>query len=252
MHMENIDFKQSDKYTLRKPCTQPTWLFHSSNPAEHKPSVSLVEATKFSSTAMVNEATDILSYFTYLLVYYPSMIYDQLEFGAQVGSTHSKSLEFPDNHVSVHYSTHWKPLDFQLPAAQSTNYVGEKKHVHGNFSDQQALNLSLSIGEEDKRVAFATSTCLDEKNSCIQNVIDLDIDEPIEGISNKEENCVASSTFPTLTKCRSQISILSGQIITSSEKINVSSEMEDNINNYPFGNGESYPGESSSGTVAYL
>ncbi|KAF7828394.1 uncharacterized protein G2W53_019558 [Senna tora] len=108
MLMENIDLKQFDRYTYthRKACTQSTRFFHSSDTAGHESSVSLLEDTKFSSTA-------------------------------KVGSPHSKSLEFPDKTSSC-YNINRKPLDFRFPSDQLTSDFGLEK-CHKALVDKSTL-----------------------------------------------------------------------------------------------------------------
>ena len=85
------------------------------------------------------------------------------------------------------------------------------------MSDQEALNLSLSGLDKDRRMKSTTSIYLDQKdNSCTRNIIDLEVSS--EGISNEKANHAACTTaIATMTKCdESQISVLSGKMENSS------------------------------------
>ncbi|XP_061357878.1 uncharacterized protein LOC133302145 [Gastrolobium bilobum] len=119
--------------------------------------------------------------------------------------TFTKSQMLPDRHYSVYNSIHPKPLGLQLCSDQRASHL-----------DQEALNLSLSVVEEDRGIKATTSTCFDLKeNSSTQNIIDLEVST--KGISNEEGNhATCTTTFVDVTKCESQISSLSVKMANSS------------------------------------
>lgn len=96
------------------------------------------------------------------------------------------------------------------------------------------MNLSLSVVREDRRIKAIASKCFDQKvNSCTQNIIDLEVST--KGISNEEGSYAAcTTTFATMTKCESQISVLTG--------------MMENTSRCRFGNGEYSPGTATLST----
>ncbi|KAJ1416023.1 hypothetical protein SESBI_17542 [Sesbania bispinosa] len=135
-----------------------------------------------------------------------SLIEDvKLSSTTMVDSTFTKSQVLPDKHSSVYNSIHLKPFGLQLCLDECASHI-----------DQEALNLSLSIVDEDRRIKATTSTYFDQQdNLSTQNIIDLEVST--EGASNEEGNISAcTTTFNAVTQCDSQISSLSGKMENSS------------------------------------
>ncbi|KAF5734415.1 hypothetical protein HS088_TW16G00864 [Tripterygium wilfordii] len=152
------------------------------------------------------------------------------------GSTQFTGREFVERRHGACDRIQWRPLDLQIPAKDFISCVDKNlpknyncwdknmefknPHFDGNGSDPESLELSLSLGDEDRRKRSPMRTLFGKKTySSPQNIIDLD--EPTEMIPNGDTKngtspgCTAPIPF-LVTKIESKLSVISDPTISKS------------------------------------
>lgn len=183
-----------------------------------------------------------------------------------MGLTHFSSQELLERCHGAYDRLQQRPLDLQLSADEFINHDEEnipkkenvwtsvKEHIDvkhplcgGTSSGPEELKLSLSTGEDSRRMVRTTRTSFDRKtHSCFVNVIDLE--EPAERTLDGSAQCTppfgCASESNYKVKFKSQVSILSAPIISSSLKKDPSQEIAES--SYFQENGECYQEQASS------